>query len=74
VYTCILNAIQTETPNISNENRVKLIDYFEFYAPLKNFHLYGDVTINDEGLQKVGLCSAVMAFEQGGIFIVPHLL
>jgi hypothetical protein len=35
---------------------------------------YGDVTIAGEGLQKLGLCSALRAFEQGGIFIVPHLL
>jgi hypothetical protein len=38
------------------------------------FHLYGDVTIAGEGLQNLGLCSALRAFEQGGIFIVPHLL
>jgi hypothetical protein len=38
------------------------------------FHLYGDVTIAGEGLQNSGLCSALMDFEQGGIFIVPHLL
>jgi hypothetical protein len=38
------------------------------------FHLYGDFTIAGEGLQNLGLCSALMAFEQGGIFIVPHLL
>jgi hypothetical protein len=36
------------------------------------FHLYGDVTIAGEGLQNV--CSALKAFEQGGIFIVPYLL
>jgi hypothetical protein len=36
-------------------------------------HLYGDVIITGEGLQNVGLCSALRAFEQGGIFIVPHL-
>jgi hypothetical protein len=35
---------------------------------------YGDVTIAGEGLQNLDLCSALMAFEQGGIFIVPHLL
>jgi hypothetical protein len=35
---------------------------------------YGDVTITVEGLQNFGLCSALRAFEQGGIFIVPHLL
>jgi hypothetical protein len=39
------------------------------------FHLYGDVTIiTGEGLQNLGLCSALRAFEQGRIFIVPHLL
>jgi hypothetical protein len=36
--------------------------------------IYGDVTIAGEGLQNLGLCSALRAFEQGGIFIVPHLL
>jgi hypothetical protein len=36
------------------------------------FHLYGDVTITGEGLQNLGLCSALRAFEQGGIFIVWH--
>jgi hypothetical protein len=34
------------------------------------FHLYGDVTITGEGLQNLGLCSALRAFEQGGIFII----
>jgi hypothetical protein len=37
-------------------------------------HVYGDVTNAGEGLQNLGLCSALRAFEQGGIFIVPHLL
>jgi hypothetical protein len=31
-------------------------------------------TIVGEGLQNLGLCSALRAFEQGWIFIVPHLL
>jgi hypothetical protein len=48
-----------------------LIDYLLFYVPLKNISLYGDVTIAGEGLQNLGLCSALRAFEQGGIFIVP---
>jgi hypothetical protein len=52
-----------------------LIDYLGFYIPLKNFSLkYGDLAKADEGLQNLGLCSALRAFEQGGIFIVPHLL
>jgi hypothetical protein len=38
------------------------------------YHLYGDVTIADGGLQNLGICSALKAFEQGGIFIMPQLL
>jgi hypothetical protein len=38
------------------------------------FHLYGDVTIAGEGLQNLSLCSALKAFEQGGIFIMPQLM
>jgi hypothetical protein len=45
-----------------------------FTSRLRIFHLYGDVTITGEGLQNLGLRSALRAFEQGGIFIVPHLL
>ena len=37
------------------------------------FHSYGDITTAGEGLQNLGLCSVLRAFEQGGIFIVPHL-
>jgi hypothetical protein len=37
--------------------------------------MHGDVTITGEGLKNLGkLCSALRAFEQGGIFIMPHLL
>jgi hypothetical protein len=45
-----------------------------FTSRSRIFHLYGDVTITGEGLQNLGLCSVLKAFEQGGIFIVPHLL
>jgi hypothetical protein len=34
--------------------------------------MYGNVTITGEGLQNLGLCSALS--EQGGIYIVPRLL
>jgi hypothetical protein len=52
-----------------------MIYYLLFYVPLKTISLiYGDVTISGEGLQNLGLCSALRAFEQGGNFIVPHLL
>jgi hypothetical protein len=49
-------------------------DGFDCTSRSRIFHLYGDVTIVGEGLQNLGLCSALRAFEQGGIFIVPHLL
>jgi hypothetical protein len=49
-----------------------LVGYLLFYVPLMNFHLYADVTITGKELQNLGLCSALRAFEQGGIFIVPY--
>jgi hypothetical protein len=51
-----------------------LIDYFLFYVLLKNISLCGDVTITGEGLQNLGRCLALRAFQQGEIFIVPYLL
>jgi hypothetical protein len=53
-----------------------LIDYLPFYVPLKNISLiWGHHHCWwCQGLQNLGLCSAPRAFEQGGIFIVPHLL
>jgi hypothetical protein len=47
-----------------------LIDYLRFYVPLKNISL----TITGEAQENLGLCSALRACEQGGIFIVQHLL
>jgi hypothetical protein len=54
-----------------------LIDCLLIYvlqASQEHFTYYGDATIAGEGLQNLDLCSALRAFEQGGIFIVPHLL
>jgi hypothetical protein len=53
---------------------IDLLIIYDFASRSRIFHLYGDVTIAGEGLQNLGLCSALRAFEQGGIFIVPHLL
>jgi hypothetical protein len=39
---------------------------YGFMPSSRIFHLYGDVTIAGEGLQNLGLCSALRAFEQGG--------
>jgi hypothetical protein len=50
----------------------KLIDYLWFYVH-SNFHLYGDVTVDGEGLENFDLCSAFRAFEQKRIFIVQNL-
>jgi hypothetical protein len=47
---------------------------YGFTSRSRIFHLYEDVTIAGEGLQNLFLCSVLRAFEQGGIFIVPHLL
>jgi hypothetical protein len=45
---------------------VRLIDYC-FTSPSRFFpHLYEEVTITDEGLQNLDLCSALRAFEQEG--------
>jgi hypothetical protein len=51
-----------------------LLIIYCFMSPSRMFHLYreSDVTITGEGLQNLGLCLALWAFEQGGIFIVPH--
>jgi hypothetical protein len=55
------------------ENSIdRLIDCLQFYVPLKNCLLLA-VTIAGEGQKKLGLCSAFRAFEQEGIFILPHL-
>jgi hypothetical protein len=47
---------------------------YGFTSRSRIFQWYGDVTIAGEGLQNLGLRSALRAFEQGAIFIVPHLL
>jgi hypothetical protein len=59
----------------SDSNGIDGLIIYGFTSQSRIFHLYGDVTIADEGLQNLGLSSALMAFEQGGgIFIVLHLL
>jgi hypothetical protein len=41
-----------------------------FTSRSRIFHIYRDITIAGEGLENLGLCSALKALEQGG----PHLL
>jgi hypothetical protein len=53
---------------------IDLLIIYGFTSRSIIFRLYGDVIIAGEGLHNLGLCSALKAFEQGGVFIVPHLL
>jgi hypothetical protein len=46
-----------------------LIDYYGS----KIFHSYEDITITGEGLQNLGLGSALRAFEQEGMFFCATL-
>jgi hypothetical protein len=66
--------IGSDCPFVKSTAFRSLFVFLLFYVPLKNISLNGDVTIAGEGLKNLGLCSALRAFEQGGIFIVPHLL
>jgi hypothetical protein len=49
---------------------------YGFTSRSRIFHLNGDVTITGEGLQILGLRSALRTFDrpEGGIFSVPKLL
>jgi hypothetical protein len=51
-----------------------MIDYLRFYVALKIFLLIWRHHHCRWRAKNLGLCSAIRAFEQGEIFIVPHLL
>jgi hypothetical protein len=53
---------------------VRLIDYLGFYVPLKNFSLIWRRHHCRWRAAKFRPMLGAQAFEQGGIFIVPHLL
>ena len=42
---------------------------YGFTSRSRIFHLCGDVTITGEGMYNFGLCSALRAYEQKGIFV-----
>jgi hypothetical protein len=61
--------------NLDYDLQQWLIDWLIIYcftSRSRTFHLFEDVTIIGEGLQNLGLCSVLRAFEQGGIFIVTR--
>ena len=51
-----------------------MIDYQFLYVSLQNLSFIWKVTFAGETPQNLGLCSALRAFEEEGIFIVSHLL
>jgi hypothetical protein len=53
---------------------IYLLIIYVFTPRSRIFHSYGDVTVAGERLRNLGLYLALRAFEQEGIFIVPHLL
>jgi hypothetical protein len=73
LWICSIRKIQQKLKNCRKYGSYWLIIYC-LTSRSRIFHIHGDVTITGEGLQNLGLCLALRAFEQGGIFIVPHLL
>jgi hypothetical protein len=52
-----------------------MIDWlFIILRPAQEYFTYVETSPLPVKLQNLGLCSALRAFEQGGILIVPHLL
>jgi hypothetical protein len=47
-------------------SRIGWLVVYCFTSRSRIFHLYGDVTITGEGLQNLGLCSALMPFSREG--------
>jgi hypothetical protein len=67
--TSIPNKYSINPMKISNPRDRHLIILFNVIdctSRSRIFHLYGDVTVAGEGLQNLGLCSALRAFEQVG--------
>jgi hypothetical protein len=59
---------------IDNYINSKSLLIFHLTSQSRIFHFWADVTITGDWMQSLGLCSTFRAFEQEGIFIVPHLL
>jgi hypothetical protein len=78
-HTCCNTGSQFIRSHLTKRNPCSTVGFdwliiYGFTSRLRIFHLYGDVTIAGERLQNLGLCLALRAFVQGGIFIVPNLL
>jgi hypothetical protein len=75
---CILWARQKKKKTqrrLNNQTFASLAYLFVCLKPHEQFFTYlVAVTVAGDRAANLGLCSALRAFEQGGIFIMPHLL
>jgi hypothetical protein len=66
----LMKTCMTFTINVENDADCKR----RVLRPAQEFFTYMETSpLPGEGLQNLGLCLALRAFEQDGIFIVPHL-
>jgi hypothetical protein len=68
------NVIAQQKYNSNNWNRTTKHHCFTSHSGIFQLHIWRRHHYTGKGLQHFGLCSALRAFEQGGVFIVPHLL
>jgi hypothetical protein len=75
-FSIIPSAVGARNEKISLKTD-RVFSLFTVLRPPQEFftYKYGDVTIAGEGLQNLGQCSALRAFEQGGVYrALPHVL
>jgi hypothetical protein len=70
LYDCNQSVLMIQTNALFVYTYIHWLIIYSFTSRSRIFHWYGDVTIAGEGLQ----ISVLRAPEQGGVFIVPHLL
>jgi hypothetical protein len=73
---CVFRQVYLFGNTTCNTKRLKIkIDSLIIYcftSYSRFFHLYGNITITREGMQKLGLCSVLRAIQQVGTFILSH--
>jgi hypothetical protein len=74
-YLLVWNTSAIIWPDGRLHELTRLFVLFVCLEPHEQFFKYlAAVTITGDKAANLGLCSALRTFEQGGIFIVPHLL
>ena len=70
-YTLIFFSVETEK-TITVYKKIMIVFKVWCKSHLKSFYSYGDVTFNDEGLQNLGFCIALIAFwREGSLSYLP---